>query len=135
MGKERITYLDSLKGILIILVMVGHSNPPSFIYSFIYAFHMPAFFMLSGMFVKPLQTGETKAMILKYAKAYLKPYYIVFVIVLLTTPIHLYLNDKSFTISLFVKRTMVYLLGYMGPTWFLFALFFALIVYRLLAKK
>lgn len=56
--RERIQYIDSLKGFAIILVVMGHviqmmycvnsfdSDP---IFRFIYSFHMPLFMMISGM--------------------------------------------------------------------------------------
>lgn len=55
MMKNRIYYLDALKGILIILVVLGHviqfTNPNyqhDFLFRFIYSFHMPLFFAISG---------------------------------------------------------------------------------------
>ncbi|MEH7127363.1 acyltransferase family protein, partial [Neobacillus drentensis] len=46
-NKSRLEYLDIAKGILIILVVLGHS---SFSNRFvIYWFHMPAFFIISGL--------------------------------------------------------------------------------------
>lgn len=53
--RTRIFYLDALKGILIILVILGHSiqfntaqYQYSFLFRFIYSFHMPLFFAISG---------------------------------------------------------------------------------------
>lgn len=47
--KERIVWLDVAKGMAIILMVLGHSGLPSVINSFIFAFHMPFFFMASGL--------------------------------------------------------------------------------------
>ena len=55
--KNRIEWIDIAKGILIILVVYGHfcqnfaynTNTIAMIRRFIYAFHIPAFFMLSGI--------------------------------------------------------------------------------------
>lgn len=48
---QRLPYLDSIKGILIILVVVGHAiqyclstYEMNFTFRFIYSFHMPLFF-------------------------------------------------------------------------------------------
>ena len=57
---KRIGWLDSLKGFLIVLVVFGHiilpieRMPPqiSFLYDFIYMFHMPLFVFVSGFFAK-----------------------------------------------------------------------------------
>ena len=60
MSARRDSRLDFAKGILIVLVVIGHSFFPmetlgkahldSFLYKFIYSFHMPAFMLLSGYF-------------------------------------------------------------------------------------
>ena len=56
--KEHIALWDNLKFILILLVVVGHladtftGESESFraLYLFIYSFHMPLFFFISGLF-------------------------------------------------------------------------------------
>lgn len=55
MTTQRIPYLDNIKGILIMLVILGHSiqfcDPgylQNFGFRFIYSFHMPLFFFISG---------------------------------------------------------------------------------------
>lgn len=47
---ERMEYLDIMKGILIILVVLGHS--PFEYRNILYWFHMPAFFIISGLLYK-----------------------------------------------------------------------------------
>lgn len=52
--KPREDWIDVLKGIMIIFVVIGHSWFP---YSqYIYWFHMPVFFMISGYLFKPQKT-------------------------------------------------------------------------------
>ena len=68
--KQRIVWLDSLKGFLILLVVVGHSiqevgmhNFPGgeWIWYFIYSFHMMAFFAASGfLFYHKWSMSENK---------------------------------------------------------------------------
>ena len=70
MMKQRIVWLDSLKGFLILLVVVGHSiqevgmhNFPGgeWIWYFIYSFHMMAFFAASGfLFYHKWSMSENK---------------------------------------------------------------------------
>lgn len=58
--KERISYYDNLKLLLIFLVVLGHFLPviadksvgATVIHTYIYLFHMPLFVFLSGMFAK-----------------------------------------------------------------------------------
>lgn len=49
MTKERIHWIDIAKGIAIICVFIGHTvSTPLQFQRFVYLFHMPAFFLLSG---------------------------------------------------------------------------------------
>lgn len=54
---KRIVFIDIAKGIGILLVVLAHNDGlqlvAPFWHKFIYAFHMPLFFFLSGMFFKP----------------------------------------------------------------------------------
>lgn len=54
MAKQRSLYWDTLKGILIILVVLGHCGTAlgNGLISAIYAFHMPLFILVSGYFSK-----------------------------------------------------------------------------------
>ena len=50
-GMKRNAYADYLKGIGIVLVVMGHCwIIPSDLYKYIYSFHMPLFFMITGYF-------------------------------------------------------------------------------------
>lgn len=46
--KERLGYVDVLRGIAIALVVLGHCAPP-YLDTFIFTFHVPLFFFISGM--------------------------------------------------------------------------------------
>ena len=54
-ARKRIEYVDVAKGIAILSVIVGHTfsayDPGSLLNRFIYSFHMPLFFILSGFFL------------------------------------------------------------------------------------
>ena len=56
--RKRLVYLDIARGICILLVVFGHTLIPNirennkiiqFIYDYIYFFHMPVFFIISGI--------------------------------------------------------------------------------------
>ena len=51
--KQRKDWIDWSKAILIWLMVLGHCRLPGDIRSFVYAFHMPAFFIISGYLYKP----------------------------------------------------------------------------------
>ncbi len=73
MVKKRIEYIDIAKGIAIILVIIGHTIPDgSFVKNYIYGFHMPLFFFVSGYFfrerpVKEFVTKQGVRLMLPYA--------------------------------------------------------------------
>ncbi len=53
---KRIEYLDIAKGIGILFVVLGHNHIKDeypIVYQVVYSFHMPFFFLLSGLFFKP----------------------------------------------------------------------------------
>jgi fucose 4-O-acetylase-like acetyltransferase len=57
MKPAQITHITIAKGIGILLVAFGHNPlvglPSSWLFTFVYAFHMPLFFFLSGIFFRP----------------------------------------------------------------------------------
>jgi fucose 4-O-acetylase-like acetyltransferase len=56
---ERNYSIDILKGIGILMVILGHClTQPSFENNFIYSFHMPLFFLVSGYFLKKTASGK-----------------------------------------------------------------------------
>lgn len=72
MEKIRNNYVDFLKGVGIFLVILGHHK--NIITNWIYSFHMPLFFMLSGIFHK---NEETYLKFLKKkSKSLLIPYFV-----------------------------------------------------------
>jgi fucose 4-O-acetylase-like acetyltransferase len=61
---KRIGWVDAAKGIGILLVVLGHNQINSYVHNIhdlIYSFHMPLFFILAGMFLKPEQSFGTLA--------------------------------------------------------------------------
>jgi acyltransferase len=48
MVSSRLNWLDIAKGIAILLMVIGHTSIPSAFSNFIWAFHMPLFFIASG---------------------------------------------------------------------------------------
>lgn len=52
---NRLNHIDIAKGLLIFLVIIGHTDFGTSLHAvqtFIFWFHMPAFYMISGMFLK-----------------------------------------------------------------------------------
>ncbi len=73
---KRVAYIDIAKGIGILLVVLAHNDLQAFapfLHQFIYAFHMPLFFFLSGLFFKP-EIGFLE-LLKKRFDSLLKPYF------------------------------------------------------------
>ena len=52
---RRIDFIDAAKGVAILLVVLGHSGHSGYIRDFIFTFHVPFFFFVSGLFIKPIE--------------------------------------------------------------------------------
>ena len=140
---NRLVWIDYAKGIGIFLVVLGHvirglqnssilvkSGWSSFLDHWIYSFHMPLFFFLSGIFVlRSLQRPFTKYILDKcYTLIY--PYLIW---TLLQSSIHLNMSKYTNHIigindvfSIFYKPIMQY--------WFLYVLFVIFLIFGVLYK-
>jgi fucose 4-O-acetylase-like acetyltransferase len=130
--KARLDAFDILKGIAILLVVLGHSLPSSkigdLISNFIYSFHMPLFFIVSGYFYK---TRPLLEQIKKDIFGLLLPY-IIFCIVLTIYGLFRDLyggisfpheTTRWFRICFYGSYNPNVPLGYVGPIWFLLAMF------------
>lgn len=53
--KKHELWLDSAKGFALILVVAGHAYNHNNLITYIYWFHMPAFFLFSGYVSKPVK--------------------------------------------------------------------------------
>lgn len=76
---QRSNQVDVLKGIGIALVVLGHNwvtlQEKGTIFRLIYSFHMPLFFVISGIFIK--EKENLRFFILNKASAILKPYFFI----------------------------------------------------------
>ena len=80
--QKRVQYIDIAKGIGILLVVLGHNDMNYYhpiLHRFIYAFHMPLFFFLSGIFFNPERPFKT--LIKKRFEGLIKP--LIFTILLI----------------------------------------------------
>lgn len=71
-GKERIRWVDMARGYGILLVILGHLSIGDDLHLWIYSFHMPLFFFLSGVLFRA--DGGIFAFIRKKARNLLIPY-------------------------------------------------------------
>lgn len=74
MEYQRNRTMDVMKGFGILAVVIGHSGSP--ITNFIYLYHMPLFFFISGYFYKDKYSANLISLIKKRLKSLYKPYLI-----------------------------------------------------------
>ncbi|WP_028973460.1 acyltransferase family protein [Spirochaeta cellobiosiphila] len=72
---NHIIWIDNAKAIGIILVMVGHLNFPKEIIIWLYSFHMPLFFFISGILAKSGKEHSIFKFIKNRAERLLVPYF------------------------------------------------------------
>ncbi len=134
----RIRYIDIAKGIGILLVVLGHNDMNAYhplLHRFIYAFHMPLFFFLSGIFFNPER--DFKTLFKKRFNGLIKP--LIFII-LLIYGISVFFGKMSFATAGGRLLKSLYMTGpYLNwvQLWFLPLLFlvnlYAYLFYKLTA--
>lgn len=88
---NRIDYIDISKGITIILMVLGHTSLPSFIQNWIFSFHMPFFFIVSGICTDFLR-GGVKEFLYKRLISIIVPFFLYSFIVALTLQVNGFRN-------------------------------------------
>ena len=131
---------DVMKGIGIILMLVGHIPPGEKVYGIIYSFHMPLFFLVSGAFAKV--NGNAKGAIVKDLKRLVLPVFVTMAFVIVLSPLY-YFIDGNFSNVVVQVLSLLWLGDAVGTKWgllnidslwFLMALFWARCLFRVVAK-
>ena len=118
--KEKINYIDYSKGIAILFVIFGHVYSGNNIATtWIYSFHMPLFFIISGFLLKLNKNKDTKSMILKKFKSLMVPYILFSIINIVGFYLIKDLSYEVFKGNIFNTITLFGI----GALWFLPALF------------
>lgn len=130
--KQYFNEINIMRGMAVLCVVIGHSFNPTktptilgFIKSFVYCFHMPAFFFISGFLEgeKRRSISEKKQAIVKKAKRLMVPYFFLTVV---TAVLKLLfgafarnpLNYSTLAVDVLIGRN-----NPNGGLWFLYALF------------
>ena len=75
-GKRRIEYIDIAKGIGIVLVVAGHLlDKENRLYAYIYSFHMPLFFVLSGFLLELDRQSSDFSNFIRMQKKLMRQYF------------------------------------------------------------
>lgn len=133
--KSRNPIVDVMKGIGIILMLIGHIPPGERAFHVIYSFHMPLFFIVAGVFAHTDQYGLKD--LKKDARRLLLPVLVTMLFIIALSPLHFY-TDKNFD-NVIVQMLSLVWAGDALPTrwgtltldamWFLMALFWVRLVF------
>ena len=135
--KKRIDYLDTAKGVLILMVVIGHVYESGPVNQYVYSFHMPAFFMISSI-------------LFRYSNALKKPLVHVLLGKVYTLIIPFLFFEALGVLSNIIRfGVTLNIFGYAsntlrlwcnnGPNWFVWALFVGenlfILIHRLIKDK
>ena len=123
---KRIEEIDVAKGICILLMVMGHSGIPHIMSCFIYAFHMPFFFFISGLTTNVFKPW--RVFIQGKMKRLLVPFVFYYIIHL---PLYAYIQGTNIT-DQFAKEWNT---AIQGALWFIPVLFFAQVINRAVPKN
>ena len=145
--KQRLDYIDDAKAFAILLMIIGHMATYKTVDVLIYGFHIPLFFIVSGMFFNPDRSlGEN---VKKGFKQLIVPYLCFEIINLAICWISPYMHPQQYHgitgwVGIFKAAVLGILFGQdyvtnisflpLGPLWFLVALFFARLIFAALSK-
>lgn len=140
----RIDYLDIAKGVAVILMIVGHSYRPPALSAFIYSFHMPIFFFISGYLRKE---RPFKKNLWAWSKSLIAPYVVVAAITCVLAWLYNLLYNQYGVGAAGVPYGVVdILIGIsdatptfpeacsFGPIWFLICIFWSKFIYEIILK-
>lgn len=138
---NRIEWVDIAKGLGIILVVLGHTSSPEILIKFIFAFHMPLFFFLSGYLHIKNKYPNFKKLVSSKSRSLLIPY-MYFSIILysfwLIAGRHLSGDENTPVWKPFIG--IFYSIGekdwmvHASPLWFLSCLFMTECIFYILTK-
>ncbi|AWC29048.1 acyltransferase family protein [Bacillus cytotoxicus] len=136
--KKHELWLDSAKGFALILVVAGHAYNHNNLITYIYWFHMPAFFLFSGYVSKPVkQWSQVGPYLKKRAHSLLIPYITYLGLFTMiryaeelmqgNSSFHWYIEDIGKV--LFGGR---FISSYYGVFWFITCLFFTQVLFLII---
>ena len=142
MAKKRLTWVDATKGFLMILVVIGHypKHLDFPLLTYIYWFHMPAFFVLSGLFFRPADSNATMIQSIKKRTMQLMIPYIFFLIIITCLRYAIAFMTGNTDLEWYKHDLLTILFGgrfargSYGVIWFITTLFFTYILFLLVTR-
>lgn len=128
--KHRIGYIDIVRGISMICVMLSHSGM-GMTGPHIGSFFIPIFFFISGFTFSPEKFATGKDLLKVKAKRLLQPYLLFYILLLMVYNIPFGWSMKDSLIGFFKS---IYMNAVLSPLWFLPALFVMYMIYYFLYR-
>ncbi|MBR5376735.1 MAG: acyltransferase family protein, partial [Lachnospiraceae bacterium] len=143
--RKRVAYIDLAKGIGMVLVLCGHlQNDTVFSFSpyiqgfcrWIFSFHMPMFFIISGMlFALKGEIPGMKAFFRKRFSSIMVPYFLFSAIYFLIIIYGVFVSHSMSIGDMYLQLWYALCFYGINVLWFLPALFFAELLFAFLVKK
>ena len=136
---KRLEYIDFAKAFGMLLIVWGHIRLGDWSNAFVYAFHIPLFFFLSGMVFSKKRYPDFKSFLLKRVNSLIKPYIVFSVLTWIVWAAFSYVthaNVDSYWMPLaetFIAQGSGGFLLHNVPLWFVTCLFIVEIIYYFLA--
>lgn len=143
MSTNRLNVIDVAKGIGMILVIFAHVNYTPELLVLIYSFHMPLFFLISGMMYNKDKYPDFKSFLKRRMKTLIIPYvYFAFFSI-----VYVFISEKMFPQLFDIPGekyirylTQIVISNWSGthanePLWFVLCLFLVEILYYFISKK
>lgn len=143
LSSQRVAFIDIAKGLLIILVVFGHAwravfnngilqnaQTYHFVDDWIYAFHMPAFFFLSGLFALKAKQQPFGHFIGKKLRTIVYPYFLWSILQSVTQLIMSGSTTRTISVPDILKIPIAPVMQF----WFLYALFFVFLFFILMRQ-
>lgn len=139
---QRIEWIDVVKGIAIMLMIVGHTDCPKTPKHMIFSFHMPLFFILSGLTFSPAK--DWKSLLRKTWRSFCGLILPIVVVIVLQTGYNLIVDGKFSLPTYWAHVRGMFLSGLywasgvaadgvavLGVFWFVFSLFWGKLIVNL----
>jgi len=134
----RIRWIDIAKGIGILLVVAGHSSVINacggFVGRWINSFHMPLFFVMSGLLFDVGKAADALAYFLRKLKGLMWPYFGLSLVCALLSVVLYFGNDPGMGFLAQIKGAAI-LQSRISPFWFLPVLLATELAYRCMAVR
>ncbi len=137
-NSERISYLDIAKGIAIVLVILGHIYNENPIKIWLYSFHLPLFFFISGCLLssKNVTNVNMGKIIRDKVRSLIIPYFSFSIIITCLWGIETYLTKRTDLTMGSIENNLISVITFRGieALWFLPCLFAIEIIFIFFIK-